>query len=123
MVCLGPRKKEKKNEANTRGVKKQNAKSKNAKTSISPSPSVRNQLNEKNKNDSHDASLLNERAPSPNPQKAPVSRQTSIISTTRTIASRAASNASSLRRFPISEMKEEFKGLKLKVMLHLANCL
>lgn len=152
MVCLGPRKKEKKNnllspdEAGTgtsRGLKKSKLKKP---STGSLAPSVANTVKKSPTRTSLDSikssarpparnSLLpNGRTPSPvhrstSPHKPPSSRPTSIASvkslasrntaTTTTTpsnpASRTPSNVSTAKRFPITEMKEEVKGLKAKV--------
>ncbi|GAA5813093.1 hypothetical protein MFLAVUS_006561 [Mucor flavus] len=142
MVCLGPRKKEKKNlspdEAAARGLKKPtklkkpstlptatatSAAKKQPRTSLLepktiPRPPSRNSL------------LSTGRTPSPvhrptSPHKPPSSRPTSMASvkstasrvnntTTTTTSGRPLSNVSNTKRFPITEMKEEVKGLKAK---------
>lgn len=148
MVCLGPRKKEKKNlspdEAAARGLKKPTklkkpstlptatatsaAAKKQPRTSLLepktiPRPPSRNSL------------LSTGRTPSPvhrptSPHKPPSSRPTSMASvkstasrvnntTTTTASGRPLSNVSNTKRFPITEMKEEVKGLKAKVCLHI----
>lgn len=125
MVCLGPRRKEKKiadakkttkltnniktNAPSIHSTKKTTPRSSLESTKTLPKPLSRNSL------------LSNERKPpgpvhrSTSPHKPP--RPESILSvTSRQLASRNTSTAS--KRHPISEMKEEVKDLKAKVNKH-----
>lgn len=150
MVCLGPRKKEKKNNllspddtTTSRGLKKSKLKKPSsgslapsiASNTVKKSP-TRTSLDSTNKSmarpPSRNSLLPTGRTPSPvhrstSPHKPPSSsRPTSMASvkstasrnttTTTTTASRTPSNVSTTKRFPITEMKEEVKGLKAKVI-------
>ncbi|KAI8647935.1 hypothetical protein BD408DRAFT_408017 [Parasitella parasitica] len=152
MVCIGPRKKEKKNnllnpdDPTPRGLTKGTGKLKTSKTNTSLAPSVASTTRksprpslEANNNNNKKSTLPRpssrntlvsngkppsavQRATSPKPPSS--SRPSSMISVksaasaassnnTR-LTSRTPSHASSTKRFPISEMKEEVKGLKAK---------
>lgn len=167
MVCLGPRKKEKKSnllspdDATSRGLKKGSSKLKTSKTNASLAPSIasaakktprpsldannkkspRPSLDTNNKKStlprppSRNSLLPNRRTPSPvqratSPKPPPSSRPNSMISVKSAASavstnntrptSRTPSHASTTKRFPITEMKEEVKDLKAKVRLYLA---
>lgn len=152
MVCLGPRKKEKKSnllspdDATSRGLKKGSSKLKTSKTNASLAPSIasaakkspRSSLDTNNKKStlprppSRNSLLSNGRTPSPvqrttSPKPPPSSRPNSMISVKSAASavstnntrptSRTPSHASTTKRFPITEMKEEVKDLKAKVRL------
>ncbi|CAO0800414.1 unnamed protein product [Mucor circinelloides] len=151
MVCLGPRKKEKKNnllspdDATSRGLKKGTSKLKTSKTNTSLAPSVastakkspRSSLDTGNakkttlpRPSSRNSLLSNGRTPSPvqratSPKPPSSSRPNSMMSVKSAASvasttnntrptSRTPSHASTTKRFPITEMKEEVKDLKAK---------
>ncbi|CEP10197.1 hypothetical protein [Parasitella parasitica] len=150
MVCIGPRKKEKKSsllnpdDPASRGLKKGTSKLKTSKTNTSLAPSVASTTRksprpslETNNNKkstlprplSRNTLVSNGKIPSPvqratSPKPPSSSRPNSMISVksaasvassnnTR-LTSRTSSHASSTKRFPIAEMKEEVKDLKAK---------